>query len=179
MDINDFKAKYPDLYKTIFDEGRLAGSAGGFAKGEETGLKKGKSEGRKEGLADGAQAERERIQSVEAQLIPGHEKLIQALKFDGETTGEQAAVQILQAEKALRLNIKEQLEADSVDAVSHIAVQGAGDDVSSLPEGFDKWKAQYERSAELQKEYKSCEIYTAFKQGVADGRVMILGKEVK
>jgi len=33
-------------------------------------------------MAEGASAERERIQAVEAQLIPGHEALIASLKFD-------------------------------------------------------------------------------------------------
>lgn len=53
-------------------------------------------------LAEGAQTERARIQGVRAQAIPGHEALIERLAFDGATTGPEAAVQILAAEKALR-----------------------------------------------------------------------------
>ncbi|NCC41461.1 MAG: S49 family peptidase [Gammaproteobacteria bacterium] len=53
-------------------------------------------------LAEGAQTERARIQGVRAQAIPGHEALIERLAFDGATTGPEAAVQVLAAEKALR-----------------------------------------------------------------------------
>lgn len=55
-----------------------------------------------EGAADGAKAERDRIQAVEAQLIPGHEALINTLKFDGKSTGGDAAVAVLAAEKKVR-----------------------------------------------------------------------------
>lgn len=48
---------------------------------------------------EGAAAERARIQAVEAQSMKGHEELIQTLKFDGKTTGPEAAVQVLAAEK--------------------------------------------------------------------------------
>jgi ATP-dependent Clp endopeptidase proteolytic subunit ClpP len=50
--------------------------------------------------AEAAAAELKRIQDVEAQLIPGHEDLIAELKADGKTTGPEAAVKVLQAEKA-------------------------------------------------------------------------------
>jgi ATP-dependent protease ClpP protease subunit len=49
-----------------------------------------------------AAAERERIQAVRAQLIPGHEALIEQLAFDGKTTGPEAAAAVLAAERRLR-----------------------------------------------------------------------------
>lgn len=52
--------------------------------------------------ADGAKTERERIQSVEAQAIPGHEALIAALKFDGKSNAGDAALAVLAAEKTSR-----------------------------------------------------------------------------
>jgi len=52
--------------------------------------------------AEGAAAERARIQAVEAQALPGHAALIAALKFDGKTTGPEAAVAVLQAERSAR-----------------------------------------------------------------------------
>ncbi|MCX7219823.1 MAG: hypothetical protein NTY70_13075, partial [Burkholderiales bacterium] len=52
--------------------------------------------------AEGATAERERIQGIEAQLIPGHDALISTLKFDGKTTPGDAAQAVLSAEKSLR-----------------------------------------------------------------------------
>lgn len=51
-------------------------------------------------MAEGATAERARIQAVEAQMIPGHEALINTLKFDGKSTGGDAAMAVLSAEKS-------------------------------------------------------------------------------
>jgi signal peptide peptidase SppA len=52
--------------------------------------------------ADGAKAERDRIQSIEAQTIPGHEALITTLKFDGKSSAGDAALAVLAAEKSAR-----------------------------------------------------------------------------
>jgi len=120
MNMTEFKAKYPDLYQAIFDEGKTVGHATGLAEGEASGLEKGMIKVQDEVQEESAKAERERIQSVEAQSMPGHEALIQDLKFDGKTSGEQAAVQILQAEKALRVNMQAQLDADGIDSVAHV-----------------------------------------------------------
>lgn len=48
---------------------------------------------------DGATAEAQRSAAVRAQVIPGHEALIEQLAADGVTTGEQAAVRVLAAER--------------------------------------------------------------------------------
>jgi hypothetical protein len=48
---------------------------------------------------DGAAAEAQRSAAVRAQVIPGHEALIEQLAADGITTGEQAAVRVLAAER--------------------------------------------------------------------------------
>lgn len=53
------------------------------------------------GVAAGGAAERDRIQAVRAQALPGHEALIEKLAFDGKTTGPEAAVAVLGAERAL------------------------------------------------------------------------------
>lgn len=50
--------------------------------------------------AEGAASELHRIQAVRAQAMPGHEKLIDQLAFDGKTSGPEAAVQILAAERS-------------------------------------------------------------------------------
>lgn len=57
---------------------------------------------RSEFFAAGAAAERERIQAVEAQMIPGHEALINTMKFDGKSSAGDAAQAILAAEKQSR-----------------------------------------------------------------------------
>lgn len=74
-------AENPTLLAALIEEGRQAGLA--------------------EGMATGASAERQRIQDVQAQALPGHEALIQALAYDGKTSGAEAAIQVINAEKAL------------------------------------------------------------------------------
>lgn len=49
--------------------------------------------------AEGSEAERQRIADVRAAALPGHEKLIEQLAFDGKTTGDQAARMVLAAER--------------------------------------------------------------------------------
>lgn len=70
---------------------------------------------------EGAAAERKRIQDVRAQTMPGHEALIETLAFDGKTTGEQAAVQVLAAEKALNATKAKELKEDAGKAAPHAA----------------------------------------------------------
>lgn len=50
-------------------------------------------------IAEGAAAERARIQAVEQVALPGHERLIATLKFDGKTTAAQAAQLMAEAER--------------------------------------------------------------------------------
>lgn len=71
MDVSTLKAEHPAVAQALIDEGRAAGAA----------------------------AECERIKAVEEQHMAGHDALIATLKFDGKTTGPQAAVQVLAAEK--------------------------------------------------------------------------------
>jgi signal peptide peptidase SppA len=69
-----------------------------LATAKQSGFEAGVTQGRTEG----ANTERERIQAVEKVTLPGHEALIATLKFDGKTSGPEAAVQVLQAENELR-----------------------------------------------------------------------------
>ena len=79
---------------------------------EKEAFEKGLSEGAAKGKADGAEAERNRIKNVEDQLIPGHEALVNELKFDGKTTGPEAAVMILKKEKSLMASKLGDLKSD-------------------------------------------------------------------
>lgn len=178
-DIEEFKTKYPGLYETIFDEGAKAGYDDGFVKGEASGIEKGKAEGIAEGKIEGAKMERERIRNVEAQLIPGHEKLIETLKFDGETTGEQAAVKILQAEKELRLTVSAQLTQDAPPAVAAVAapeVEDSGKVDKNLP--IEKRaQAEWDKNPDLRAEFmNNFDAYLAFEKANEAGQVRILRK---
>lgn len=88
--------------------------------------------------AEGAEQERARIQSVREQSMPGHEELIEALAFDGKTSGPEAAVQVLAAEKA---KIGKQADARMADAPAPV-VQAADEQPeqpavsAKAPEGY-------------------------------------------
>lgn len=89
--------------------------------------------------AEGAAAERARIQSVEAQLLPGHEALIETLKYDGKSTGGDAAMAVLAADKqaraaqsvALASDAPAPVAADAVDVGADLAAPAA--DTAGLP----------------------------------------------
>jgi ClpP class serine protease len=93
-------AEQPQLVEALREEGRQA------ALTEQPALLE---QARREGAA----AERERIKAVEAQTMPGHEALIAALMFDGVTTGPEAAVQVLQAERQARKTHADRLHQDA------------------------------------------------------------------
>ena len=81
-------------------------------------------------VAAGAAAERGRIQAVREQSMPGHEKLIEALAFDGKTTGPEAAVQVLAAE---RTKIAGAAAARAADAPAPVPMAAAGDTDGARP----------------------------------------------
>lgn len=181
MTLQEFKAKYPDIYQASFDEGRKAGHDNGFTEGEVSGLEKGRAEGAEQARAEGARAERERIASVEAQSIPGHEALIGKLKFDGKTTGEQAAVQILQAEKTLRQTTSTQLDKDAPASVVQVVVpdvetsaQADRSADANLPVE-DRAKAAWDKDPDLRAEFMNTfDSYLAFVKADEAGQVKIL-----
>jgi ClpP class serine protease len=92
--------EYPDLVEAIRAEA--------YAKGFDAG----KAESHDASFAKGAEAERNRIKAVEAQLLPGHEDLIAELKFDGITSGPEAAVMVLAAEKSMYATRAERMKAE-------------------------------------------------------------------
>jgi len=63
--------------------------------------------------AAGAADERTRIAAVRAQVLPGHEALIETLAFDGKTTGPEAAMAVLAAEKQQRTAQSKALASDA------------------------------------------------------------------
>ena len=70
---------------------------------------------KEEGISEGAAAERQRILAIEANAMPGHEKLVEEMISDGKTTGPEAAQRILEAEKAKTKQISSDLAADAPD----------------------------------------------------------------
>lgn len=131
------------------------------------------------GKAEGAQAERDRIQAVREQSMVGHEALIETLMFDGKTTGEQAAVQVLNAHKA---TLKQHSAALQQDAEASIgtpeSVEPADNpekkksDVSKLP-ADQQAKAVWDGNPTLSEEFSSFEAFQAYYEEDAKGNVHI------
>lgn len=122
--VESVKKEHPDVANALITEGRKA--AGDEATTAATAA----------GRVDGAKAERERIQAVLEQSMPGHEALVQKLAFDGKTSGPEAAIQVLKAEKAKGTQRAADIEADAAAARvpdSGGAGQGAGADKKADP----------------------------------------------
>jgi hypothetical protein len=70
---------------------------------------------------EGAAGERDRIAAVRAQSLPGHEGLIEKLAADGQTTGPEAAVQVIAADRVRQQGIAQARLNDAIDAVPQAA----------------------------------------------------------
>jgi capsid assembly protease len=120
-------ADSPALLQQLLAEGRAEGHSAGRAEGHTAGLG--------EGRAEGAQTERERIQAVHAQTLPGHEKLITALMWDGKTSGPEAAVQVLNAERAMGADAGRKMDGDGVPPVKREAEADGADTTGDKKKG--------------------------------------------
>jgi hypothetical protein len=124
---------------------------------------------------EAASAERARILGIEANALPGHEKLVADMKADASITPDMAAGRILAAERALRGSaaqaIRDVEQATGVVAPAPASVAPAPASKASTPEG---WKAEYAASGALQGEFATAEDYAAFKEAEAAGKVRFL-----
>jgi len=127
-----------------------------------------------EGKEQGAAEERQRIMDVEAQSIPGHEELIAKLKFDGKTTGPEAAAQVLAAEKKNRDKVLRELEAESPKPVEPSV------ETPPVTEGLpleEKAKREWEANEKLREEFLGeFDRYVAYLKAEEEGKARILGK---
>lgn len=140
-----------------------------------------KSEGYNKGIEDGkkigVEAERKRIQDVEAQIIPGHEALVNALKFDGKTSGPEAAVAVLSAEKGIRKAYLENIKADAPEPVSRPSVACSVPSVDQSAPIEERAKAEWDQSVEVRDEFSGdYNAYIAFRKAESAGQVKILKK---
>ncbi len=107
--------------------------------------------------AEGAAAERERIQAVLAvgEGLPGHEKLLSALAYDGKTTPELASMAVLKAEKDARAAA---IAAHAADAPS------AAKPSAAPPDTGEKTKAQQVAEAQAYATEHNTDLVTALKK---------------
>lgn len=140
---------------------------------------------RAEGRAAGAAAELARIQSVEAQALPGHAALINTLKFDGKTTGPEAAAQVLAAERGKLGKKSEDILADAgalSAAKPSASEQGAPkpsaeqQPAAGEPVTDESIKAAWDKDANVRGEFGGdFASYSAFRKAEASGRLRVLG----
>lgn len=125
------------------------------------------------GVAEGAEAERERVQAVFAQSMPGHEILIEKLAFDGKTTGPEAAVEILKAEKQIRENARANFEAEKTAPAAHTETSSVETPEAGLT-GEQKW----EKDADLRAEFSGdLDAYKAYLSAIEKGQVRVISKK--
>jgi capsid assembly protease len=147
---------------------------------------------RAEGRSAGAAAERERIQAVEAQLLPGHEALIASLKFDGASTGGDAAMAVNAAERSLRTAQAQAAAAEankpvgaaalaSITAVLPSAAEQAAAAAAASAEDKtqpveDRCQATWEKDAAVRGEFSSLAAYTAYTRATEEGRAKVFAR---
>jgi len=164
LTLEEFKTAYPDLFAEI--------ETAAHSKGLTEGLER----GRAEGIEQGASAERERIRGVESQLIVGHEALINELKFDGKTTGPEAAVKVLAAEREVMKTKHDTFTADSPKVIppaepADVKAE-ATDDKLPLEE---KAKKDWDSKPELRNEFKmgGFNAYLAYLKNEQNVRILV------
>lgn len=138
MNLDELKSSHPELVEAITNEAR-----------QEMGAKV------EEARLEGAKAERDRITAVLEQTVPGHEKLVNEMAFDGKTTGEQAAVKVLKAVKEDQVAALEKFEDDAPDPVK--------DQPEKQLTGEEKLKAEWDKNPGMQAEYAGdYDVYKAY-----------------
>ena len=100
---------------------------------------------------EGAEAERLRIKSVHEQMFPGHEELVSAAMFDGESQAGDVAIQINKANLDAQKVGGEELSNDAPGPVSEPAHSGLPEKEGPVTE--EKLKKQWEKSPDLQAEF--------------------------
>lgn len=115
---------------------------------------------------EGATAERARILGIEslASQMKGHEKLISDMKADGNTTKEQAALRLVEAENRLRANQLQGVKDVEVKTGKIESAPAGGGEKPKFEQTPDGWKAEWQSDAKLKAEFPTAESYVATKR---------------
>jgi hypothetical protein len=128
-------------------------------------------QGEEAGRAAGAADELARIKGVSEQAMAGHGDLITKLMFDGKTTGPEAAVQVLAAEKKITETALENLSTGGIDPVNPSAPPEVTPPKAQTDPDTEE---EFKKDKELVEEFGDFETYAAFKQACEKGLVRIL-----
>lgn len=122
-------------------------------------------------FAEGVKAENNRVKSVQLQSFPGHEKLIAEMIADGKTTGSEAAIKVLAAEREGK---KTAVATLATDLPVFVEPQFDGSEDNSAKTGEELWKAEWESSASLRQEFAGeFSTYMSCKRAEEAGKVKI------
>lgn len=139
------------------------------------------TEASKLAFSDGAKAERERILSIEAAALPGHEDLIEEAKKDGSITAEKLALKIVAAEKqkaGTYLSNLQKSEAELPKITPNFAKEPSSTDKidPNLPLET-KAKLAWEKDQKLRTEFgNDYEAYHAYMKADSENQIKILSK---
>ncbi|MCK6417928.1 MAG: S49 family peptidase [Alphaproteobacteria bacterium] len=138
-----------------------------------------KKQGYEEGMAAGAKAERERILSIEAMALAGHEDMVAEAKKDGKTQPGDLAMKMVAAQKQRGFSF---LESRREDANANKGI-GPATDPQPMSPGVDASAPIEERAAaewasdpKIRTEFGDKETYLAFRKAEDEGRVRRFAK---
>lgn len=122
--------------------------------------------------AEGAAAELQRVKDVQAASLPGHEALIATLMFDGVTTGAQAALKVLAAERTKRGDKLAALQADAAVAVTTAAASPDADKKTDETMPLeDRCRAEWQSDPTVRADFGDVDEYIAFRKAETGGRI--------
>lgn len=125
---------------------------------------------------EGAEQERARIQACEAAGLAGHEAIVNAMKYDGHSTGGDVAMAIVQAEQKLRANHLESVRANAPQVVPLAAVPAVEKDDSVIDKSkpVEQWAQKaWDSDEKIRAEFGDFESYLAFEKAFAAGKVRV------
>jgi capsid assembly protease len=163
MDLSILKEKHPDIYQEAVEVGRKEART---AQDAEVQFQVG------EGMIYGADLERERINSILAQAVPGHEAIISEAIADGKSTAGDVALKIVAAEKALRTQKASDAAADAA-ALNNVDPATIVDAISDALPLEEKCKKEWETNPKLREEFSfgGFAAYLAFKKNEKNVRI--------
>lgn len=115
-------------------------------------------------INEGANAEMKRIQDCESASLPGHETIVDAMKFDGESQASDVALAIVEAEKTIRAKHLKDFSANAPESLPLAAVpaiESPESENSHLPLE-DRAKASWDSKPEIREEFKTFGSYLSY-----------------
>lgn len=133
-------------------------------------------------IAEGRSQELNRVKSVKAQSIIGYEEMVEKMVIDGVTTGEQAAMAIINAERNVRMQAAEKQTQDSgeVPAVTVSMqtprVKENEEKTTDIdPEDDEAMNAEWKKSASVRADFPNIDAYKAFMKAKSEGLIRMKG----